>query len=309
MQKRIHKYLTGLACCGVLILAMGGCKPGEPTPTAISSSPSSPPTTPAQPALPASSPTPAPTDIPLAARVNGFEITLAEFQVELSMYQSSKGNELSTNDEKRVLDELVDQALLANAAEEKGFSVDDSLIEERINALAEQMGGIQALSDWKDRHGYDEATFRQAMSRSIASAWMRDQIAASVPKTAEQVHARQILLFNSDEAADIYAQLQAGNSFENLALKYDPVTGGELGWFPKGYLPDKEIEQAAFDLQPEQYSTVIQTPAGYHILQLLERNPARPLSPDALLALQIQAVADWIAQQRGQSQIEIFLPK
>jgi peptidyl-prolyl cis-trans isomerase C len=170
------------------------------------------------------------------------------------------------------------------------------------------LGSAQALADWKAKYGYDDATFRKALSRSVAAAWMRDQIAATVPKTAEQVHIRQILLYNSAQADEIYQQLQAGNSFENLALKYDPITGGDLGWFPKGYLPDKEIEDAAFSLQPEQYSAIIKTSAGYHILQLLERDPARPLSPDALLALQTSTVASWIEQQRANSQVEILLP-
>jgi hypothetical protein len=41
---------------------------------------------------------------------------------------------------------------------------------------------------------------------------------------------------------------------------------------------------------------------------VLERNPQHPLSPDARLALQTQAVMDWLAQRRSQSQIEVMLP-
>ena len=86
------------------------------------------------------------------------------------------------------------------------------------------------------------------------------------------------------------------------------MTGGDLGWFPRGYLPDKKLEEAAFSLQPDQFSAVIESPAGFHILQVLERDPQHPLSPDARLALQTQAVVDWLAQRRTQSQIEILLP-
>jgi peptidyl-prolyl cis-trans isomerase C len=240
--------------------------------------------------------------------VDGYAITLSEFQAELALYKASKNADLTPEDEKRVLDDLVDQALLVKGAEEMGFVVDEALVDERINALIEQLGSPQALSDWQSKYGFDDLTFRHAMSRSVASAWMRDQIAAAVPKSAEQVHARQILLYNSEQAGEIYGQLQAGNSFENLALKYDPVTGGDLGWFPRGYLPDKEIEEAAFGLQLEQYSSIIKTSAGYHILQPLERDPARSLSTDALLALQTQAVVSWIKEQREKRQIEVLLP-
>jgi parvulin-like peptidyl-prolyl isomerase len=253
-------------------------------------------------------PSPSPTPVPLAARVNGLEISLAEYQAELALYKAAKGTELAAEDEKRVLDDLIDRALLAQAAQEEGFSVDEARLQERIAGLVTQLGNEQALKDWYSAYGYDEGSFRQALSHSIAAAWKRDRIAAALPKTSEQVHARQILLYDAEQADEVYQQLQAGNDFGNLALKYDPLTGGELGWFPRGYLPDPKLEEAAFALQPEQYSPVIESMAGFHILQVLERNPQRTLSPEARLVLQAQAVADWLAQRRSESQIEILLP-
>ena len=85
------------------------------------------------------------------------------------------------------------------------------------------------------------------------------------------------------------------------------MTKGELGWFPRGYLPESAIEQAAFALQAGQFSDVIQTQAGYHILFVVERDPAHPLSPDALLTLQERAIQDWLTQQRNASTI-LFAP-
>jgi peptidyl-prolyl cis-trans isomerase C len=135
---------------------------------------------------------------------------------------------------------------------------------------------------------------------------MRDQIASEVPVVAEQVHARQILLSDSTQANDILALLQSGSDFTNLAFQSDPVAGGELGWFGRGELFYSELEDAAFALQPGQVSPIIQTPVGYHILQVLERQGDRPLSPAALLKTRQKAVEQWLQQQRSQSQIEIF---
>ena len=51
-----------------------------------------------------------------------------------------------------------------------------------------------------------------------------------------------------------------GRILLSLAAEYDPVAEGELGWFPRGYLFDKELEDAAFGLQAGEYSQVIETP-------------------------------------------------
>jgi len=311
-MKRFLFYFRTASWCILLLLGPAACRPeGTDTPPSSGAPPSQAavdPTGAATSTEPEATPSPSPTPVPLAARVNGLEISLAEYQAELALYKAAKGTELAAEDEKRVLDDLIDRALLAQAAQEEGFSVDEARLQERIAGLVTQLGNEQALKDWYSAYGYDEGSFRQALSHSIAAAWERDRIAAALPKTSEQVHARQILLYDAEQADEVYQQLQAGNDFGNLALKYDPLTGGELGWFPRGYLPDPKLEEAAFVLQPEQYSPVIESMAGFHILQVLERNPQRTLSPEARLVLQAQAVADWLTQRRSESQIEILLP-
>ncbi len=306
-QFYIRNYAKFLA--GVLILWIAACSRTTPVKTA----------TPVATIVPAetqvdatvtlpSTATSSPTVVPLAANVNGYEITLAQYQSELAFYRAALGRELTPEDETRVLDDLVVQALLAQAASLQGFSVEDSLLQERRQYLVDQLGSEGALSNWMGQYQYDELSFRQALARAIGAAWMRDQILAAVPSTAEQVHAIQILLYDSGEADEVLAQLQAGNSFANLAVRYDPLTGGDLGWFPRGYLPDPQLEEAAFNLAPGAFSPVIETLAGYHILQVLERDPQRVLSPEAHLALQAQALEIWLGTERSNSDIQILLP-
>ena len=183
--------------------------------------------------------------------------------------------------------------------------MDDAALQARMDSLASQVGGPEALTAWQTAHGYTDATFRSDLRRQMAAAVMRDQIAASVSITAEQVHVKQILLYNEGDAQQALGYLKAGWNFNDLAAKYDPVSKGELGWFPRGYLSNPAIENAAFALQPGQYSDIIQTQAGYDILFVEARDPARPLSPDALLTLQARAVKDWLTQQRNESTILI----
>ncbi len=254
-------------------------------------------------------PSPTATSVPLAARVNGEDIPRAEFEAELARYQQAQaelGLTLSPEEAAQiVLNDLIDQTLLAQAAAAEGYMVDDAALQARLDSLAAQVGGAEALAAWQSAHGYTDADFRSALRRQMAAAWMRDQIVAAVPAAAEQVHVRQILFYNAEDAQNVLALLKSGWDFMQLAEQYDPLTKGELGWFPRGYLPHPEIEAAAFALRPGEYSQVVQSSVGYHLLYLVERDPARPLSPDALLTLQEHTLQDWLTQRRNASTIEI----
>lgn len=250
---------------------------------------------------------PSPTPVPLAAQVNGEGISLAEYQSELARYKDALGKELTAEDEQRVLNDLIDQTLLAQASSEEGFTLDDAALQARLGELAAGLGGDQALLAWMEEQGYTEEGFRQALARSLRAAWMRDKIAATVPDAAEQVHARQVLLGTAEQADEALGLLKGGKDFGNLAGEYDPVAGGDLGWFPRGYLQDAKLDEAAFSLEPGQYSGVIETGTGYHILQVIEREPKRPLDPDALLALRTEALRSWLETRRNQSDIQVLL--
>jgi peptidyl-prolyl cis-trans isomerase C len=88
-----------------------------------------------------------------------------------------------------------------------------------------------------------------------------------------------------------------------LALKADPLTRGDLGWVPRGYLLEPQIEEAAFALSVGGHSDVIATNVGFHIIRILAREPQHPLSPDAYLALQELALKKWIEEQRQQASV------
>jgi peptidyl-prolyl cis-trans isomerase C len=248
--------------------------------------------------------------VPLAARVNGEGITLEEFQAEVKRFlaaQKEAGTSQEPDPEKRVLEDLIAQVLLAQGARQAGFSVSGEELQSRIDQLLEKSGGEQVFLDWLSAQGYTRESFRGALARSIAAAWMRDQIMASVPESVEQVRARQILLLNLDQARQVQVQLQNGKDFATLAAEYDPLAAGDLGWFPRDYLTDPQLEEAAFSLQPGEYSQIVETPLGYHFIQVIERNPQRPLDPDARQVLQSKALEDWVTAHRDQSNVEILI--
>jgi peptidyl-prolyl cis-trans isomerase C len=250
---------------------------------------------------------PTATPEPMALTVNGEGITVVEFDAEVQRYitaQEALGKTLASADAtSAVIEDITAQLLLAQGARTSGFTLDDAALQSRIDALAAQVGGAANLSAWQSGHGYSEQAFRSALRRGAESAWMRDKIIAEVPSTAEQVHVQQILLYNQDTAQSFLTQLNGGADFDELAIRADPLTRGDLGWVPRGYLLEPTIEAEAFALPVNEYSNVIATDVGFHIVRILERDPARPLSPDAYLALQELALKKWIDEQREQANI------
>ncbi|HEC36557.1 MAG TPA: post-translocation molecular chaperone, partial [Anaerolineae bacterium] len=65
-----------------------------------------------------------------------------------------------------------------------------------------------------------------------------------------------------------------------------------------------EIEEMAFSLQPGQISPVIESSFGFHIIQVIEREPDRPLNPENLQLLRDQAVQEWLEALWAQATIE-----
>jgi len=243
----------------------------------------------------------------MALTVNGEGIPVVDFNAEVQRYltpQGALGKTVSADDAaSTVKDDLTAQLLLAQAAHADGFTLDEAGLQARVDSLATQIGGTDALSAWESAHGYTDEAFRSELKRSAESAWMRDKIITAVPSTAEQVHVQQILLYNQDKAQSFLIQLNGGADFDELASQADPLTRGDLGWVPRGYLLEPKIEEAAFGLEVGQHSDVITTDVGFHIVRILARDAQRPLSPDAYLAVQELTLKNWIEEQRQQANI------
>jgi peptidyl-prolyl cis-trans isomerase SurA len=91
-----------------------------------------------------------------------------------------------------------------------------------------------------------------------------------VPKVTEKMKEKYRAL-----AQSILDSIKKGADFAEMAKKYseDPgsaAEGGDLGWVGKGvFYP--EFEAAAFALKPGQLSDVVESPVGFHIIQMIDK--------------------------------------
>jgi hypothetical protein len=64
-----------------------------------------------------------------------------------------------------------------------------------------------------------------------------------------------------------------------------------------------EFDDVAFALQPGEIGGPVKTVYGWHLIQVLERDPDRPISVSMLQALRSRAFTRWLDEQRRTSTI------
>jgi parvulin-like peptidyl-prolyl isomerase len=143
-----------------------------------------------------------------------------------------------------------------------------------------------------------EAELRKMIETSILRQKLQKALADEMPKTAEQVQARHILISTYEDAVKVQERLSKGEDFAKVAqdVSQDPGSkdsGGDLGWFARGAMI-KEFEDAAFALQPNQISRPITTTYGIHIIQVTAHEQNRELEPSALTRVHSTALTNWL---------------
>lgn len=117
-------------------------------------------------------------------------------------------------------------------------------------------------------------------------------------KLPEQVHARHILLAVAKDGSDeaqvkaqaekLMAELRGGADFATLAQQFSvdkgsAARGGDLGEFGPGKMVPA-FDAAVFALKkPGELAGPVRTPFGYHIIELVSRQPARAKSFEQVL--------------------------
>lgn len=157
---------------------------------------------------------------------------------------------------------------------------------------------------------------------------IRNGAAQKKVEKATQTRARHILVRTSDVVSSETAQrrlialreqAEKGTDFAMLARNNSADTGsaakgGDLGWVSEGDTVP-EFEKAMNALKPGQISEPIQTPFGWHIIQVLERrevdvtnNVLRAQAQEALRKRKSDEVYDdWLRQLRDSAYIELRL--
>ena len=252
--------------------------------------------------------TPTP-DVPLAARVNDEPLPLALYEAELVRHERAIA-ELpnatpNPNYQGEVLNGLIERLLIRQAAAAQGVVATDEMVDQALQTLQDRAGSAENFAAWLEANQYSEAEIRNEVAYGLILEQMVTAVTQDVPFAVEQVHARYIQVDTLDLANTLLAQIRNGDDFATLAQIHslDRITGengGDLDFFAQGTLLVPEVEAAAFALtEPGSVSDVITAvnSAGnsvYYIVQLIERDPERPLEAGARSILLQETFESWL---------------
>ncbi len=202
----------------------------------------------------------------------------------------------------------------------------------------------RALADRARKEGFDRRPDVQeelsfAIDRFLGNLYLRKVVAAgvSVPDAEvkayytehekefvvpAKVEARQIFIeAGKDATAEMKAKarakaekvrelLEKGGDFAKLAKEYSEdadsaAKGGELGTIEPGATNSPAFEKALFALKKGEVSPVVETPFGYHIVQVEERQEQRTATFDETKAY----IREQLTKQDEQKKVQAFLEK
>ncbi len=245
----------------------------------------------------------------IVAVVDNEIILQSELDFQAGIYAAQRQLDVNTPGLKQqILNSMIDDKLIYAEAELDSISVTEDEINQRIdyqiNSFVQQYGSVANI---EKMYGMSidriKRELRDDVRKSLMSQRLQEKNFGKTEASKRQVEEFFTLykdsigtipekvtlyhIFQNPKASDklkkkfrekalaILDSLMAGKDFAELARKYsdDPgsaAQGGDLGFVKRGvFYP--EFEEAAFKLNVGQISGIVESPVGFHIIQLIEK--------------------------------------
>jgi peptidyl-prolyl cis-trans isomerase C len=204
---------------------------------------------------------------------------------------------------RRVLDEVVDQKLLAAEALKRKLDK-DPVAQKRLAAARERILGDMLV----------EGVVSDAVNDNAIRGLYQEQL--KLAKRSEELKARQIVVGTAADAEALKKLLAAGASFEALAMERstDPATrfnGGDLGYFTIDVMPEA-YDVALKDAKAGQIVGPFPVEGGFALVKIEDRRLEQPIAleaarPQIVRFLTYDQVRDLLEKLRSKSKVEVLV--
>jgi parvulin-like peptidyl-prolyl isomerase len=260
----------------------------------------------------------------------GNDFLISFYQQQLQQLQDS----LSLAPQ-NTLDELIDQVLIQEKADEQNITVTNADVQQYIDEQIRQVlspatsviTGTEGTptptpvtdQDVQDYYkgllvdfGITDNQFQDIVRRDLYRTKVGDYLASQVLTTGLVIHVQLIQTDTEDQALAASTRIEGGEDFAVVAqeVSTDTVTaqnGGDLGWITTGQLASRygqEVEDLAFSMQPGELDT---TSSGdkFYVIQVSERDENGPLPQDVVTQRKSTALDDWLTERRDSPDVTI----
>jgi len=203
----------------------------------------------------------------------------------------------------RVLDEVVDQRLLAAEALRRKLDK-DPVAQRRLTAARDRILGDMLV----------ESVVSDAVNDNAVRGLYAEQ--QKLAKRSEEIKARQIVTSTAADAEGVRKLLATGASFEALAMEksVDAATrfnGGDLGYFTVDVMPEA-YDAALKSAKPGQIVGPFQVAGGYALVKVEDRRLEQPITleaarPQIVRFLTYDQIRDLLEKLRSRSKVELLI--
>lgn len=267
---------------------------------------------------PNGTPTTAPTDVPFAATptVSQAELDILRYTptpivtetivpettAEASTEPTAEGENADDETLDTVTDETVDEAEATIVPTTEPAAEEPTAIPEPTltpTTYTEEMYQENQNNYFANEQYYSKEFFTKEVYYEALQQKITDKLSVDVPREAEMVWARHILVDTEEEAQTAIDRLNAGEEWGDLVAELSTddsnnTKGGDLGWFQKEDMTP-EFSDAAFAQEVGTISQKpVQTSYGYHVIQVVAHEDAHPLTSDQYDTVVKQKLQEWI---------------
>jgi peptidyl-prolyl cis-trans isomerase C len=236
-----------------------------------------------------------------------------------------------------VLDQIIGYRLLVQESQLRKITVPEATIDARVAELRAQFPSEEAFTQTLELRQMTRAMLRAEARQGLqVDAMLMAELSPTTSVTPEQVkefyeqnpsefqqgervRASHILIGvpdNADAATKEQARVRAlgvlgevrvGTDFATLAKQYSDDTGsaangGDLGYFERGQMVGP-FEEVAFSLAPAQTSGLVESPFGYHIIRVIDRQASRTIPLDEMR----EQIQQFLEDQNRELQTQAFV--
>jgi peptidyl-prolyl cis-trans isomerase C len=249
----------------------------------------------------------------------------------------------------RHLNELIGNLLVYQESKKRTVENLDEKVEQRVKDLEEKHGAGHGMARYLKMRRMSMDGLRESLkAKLLVDEYLKEQgvLEPEIPEvriremydedpgsfsTTETVRVSHVLIVVDGQAGteekqqarqkaeQVREEILAGGDFAAIAMAHSDCRtaskGGDLGRIKRGYMP-AAFDEVAFSLEKDSVSDVVETEVGYHVIKVVDRQPARVIPYEEtreFLKTYLQGeeskkqLAAHIAELRKRSEIEILL--